>query len=106
MKFAILFEDDPAHSHKRQQYMSDHLAFLKRNASRISAAGPLRNGDYATPAGGLWIVRADNYQDARTLSEEDPLFSSGLRRKITILEWKQVFAGGEVLTARVDEAPT
>jgi hypothetical protein len=29
--------------------------------------------------------------------EEDPLFATGLRRKITILEWKQVFADGEVL---------
>lgn len=43
INFANLFEDDAAHSHKRQQYMSDHLAFLKRNASRISAAGPPRN---------------------------------------------------------------
>jgi uncharacterized protein len=97
MKFAILFEDDPAHSHKRQQYMSDHLAFLKRNASRISAAGPLLDGGDGSPAGGLWIVQAENYQGAKALSEEDPLFASGLRRKITILEWKQVFADGETL---------
>jgi len=98
MKFAILFEDDPAHSHKRQQFMSEHLAFLKRNASRISAAGPLRNGDNGAPAGGLWVVQADNHQDERALSEEDPLFASGLRRKITVLEWKQVFADGAALS--------
>jgi uncharacterized protein YciI len=97
MNFAILFEDDPAHSDKRQQYMSDHLAFLKRNAGRISAAGPLRDGTNGAAAGGLWIVQADNYQDAKALSEEDPLFATGLRRKITILEWKQVFADGTVL---------
>jgi uncharacterized protein YciI len=97
MKFAILFEDDPAHSHKRQQYMSDHLAFLKRNASRILAAGPLRKADNGTQAGGLWVVQAESYQDALALSEDDPLFTTGLRRKITILEWKQVFADGEVL---------
>jgi uncharacterized protein YciI len=97
VKFAILFEDDPAHSHKRQRYMSDHLAFLKRNASRISAAGPLLNGGDGSPAGGLWIVQAENYQGAKALSEEDPLFASGLRRKITILEWKQVFADGTAL---------
>jgi uncharacterized protein YciI len=100
MKFAILFEDDPAHGDKRQQHMGDHLAFLERNASRISAAGPLRNGEDGAPAGGLWIVRADNYQDAQALSKEDPLFASGLRRKITILEWKQVFADGRVLIDR------
>jgi len=44
------------------------------------------------------VVQADNHQDARALSEEDPLFASGLRRKITVLEWKQVFADGAALS--------
>jgi uncharacterized protein len=95
--FAIIFEDDPAHSDKRQQHMGDHLAFLKRNAGRISAAGPLRDGADGTAAGGLWVVQANNYQDAKALSEDDPLFATGLRHKIAILEWKQVFANGQSL---------
>ena len=97
MNFVILFEDDPAHSDKRQQYMNDHLAFLKRNAGRISAAGPLRDGANGAAAGGLWIVKANSYRDAKALSEEDPLFATGLRRKVTILEWNKVFADGIVL---------
>jgi uncharacterized protein YciI len=97
MTFAILFEDDPAHGDKRQQYMADHLAFLERNADRISAAGPLRDGADGVAAGGLWIVQAENYLEAKALSEDDPLFVTGLRRKITVVEWKQVFAGGKVL---------
>jgi uncharacterized protein YciI len=63
-------------------------------------AGPLRNGEDGAPAGGLWIVLADNYHDAQALSKEDPLFASGLRRKTTILQWKQVFADGSVLIDR------
>ncbi len=97
MSFVILFEDDPAHGDKRQQHMGEHLAFLKRNASLISAAGPLRDGENGAPAGGLWVVHTENYRDAKALSEKDPLFATGLRRKITILEWKQVFADGQVL---------
>jgi uncharacterized protein len=94
MKFAILFEDDPAHADKRQQHMGEHLAFLERNAARILAAGPLRNAEDGAPAGGLWLVDADSHQEARRLTEQDPLFATGLRRTVTVLEWRRVFADG------------
>jgi hypothetical protein len=98
MQFAILFEDDPAQGDKRQRHMSEHLAFLERNAARILAAGPLRNGEDGAPAGGLWLVDADSHQEARTLTEQDPLFATGLRRSITVLEWRRVFADGNRLS--------
>jgi uncharacterized protein len=98
MKFAILFEDDPAHGDKRQLHMSEHLAFLERNAAQIVAAGPLRKGEGGAPAGGLWLVEADSPQEARRLTEEDPLFATGLRRTITVLEWRRVFADGKRLS--------
>jgi hypothetical protein len=98
MKFAILFEDDPAHADKRQQHMSEHLAFLERNAARILAAGPLRTARDGTPAGGLWLVDADSHQEARRLTEQDPLFATGLRRTITVLQWIRVFADGKRLS--------
>ena len=95
MKFAILFEDDPAHADKRQQHMGEHLAFLERNAARILAAGPLRAPEDGAPAGGLWLVEADGHQEARRLTEQDPLFATGLRRTITVLEWRRIFADGK-----------
>ena len=98
MKFVVLFEDDPAHVDKRQQHMSEHLAFLERNATWIVAAGPLRNSEDGAPAGGMWLVDADSHQEARRLTEADPLFATGLRRAITILEWRRVFADGKRLS--------
>jgi len=95
MKFAILFEDDPAYADKRQQFMPNHLEFLAKNGALIRGAGPLKDG--ATPAGGLWVVDVDSFEQAKALTEEDPLFATGLRRRITILEWNQVFAHNEIL---------
>jgi len=98
MIFVILFQDDPAHADKRMQYMQDHLAFLRRNAERVRGAGPMVTAD-GNGAGGLWVVEAESFDAARHLAETDPLFSTGLRRKITILEWKQVFTSSANLVA-------
>jgi len=92
MKFAILFEDNAEFADKRTAHMPEHQAFLARNAAKIQAAGPLFAA--GAGAGGLWIVEAANAEEARGLTEEDPFFPTGLRKKITVLEWRQVFADG------------
>jgi len=97
MKYAILFEDNPGAAEVRTQHMPDHLAFLERNRASIEAAGPLVEADGRTGAGGLWLVNAVSESDARALVEEDPFWSTGLRKRVRILAWKQVFANGKRL---------
>jgi uncharacterized protein YciI len=92
--FAVLFEDDPARAEVRGRLMPDHLAFLERNAGRVRAAGPLKSADNGAPAGGLWLVDASNKAAVDTLVREDPFWPTGLRRSVSVLEWKQVFADG------------
>lgn len=92
--FAILFEDDPVHADKRTEFMEQHLAFLARHADKVQAAGPMLT-DAGEGAGGLWTVEADTFDDALALTREDPFYPTGLRRKITVLEWKQVFNNTE-----------
>ncbi len=93
--FAVLFEDDPALSEEvRRQHMADHLAFLERNAAAVRAAGPLRDAAVGTPAGGLWLVEAENQAGVDTLVREDPFWPTGLRRPVRVLTWNQVFANG------------
>ncbi len=72
MMFALLFEDDDSHADMRSKFMSNHLAFLASNAKSIHGAGPLKDAGNAEPAGGLWIVEADNLQQVRLLIEADP----------------------------------
>ena len=93
MLYAVLFTDNAAHAEARQRLMPAHLDFLDRHGSSIRAAGPLREAD-GSGAGGLWLVVADSDQDVMALVRFDPLWPTGLRRTVRILQWTQVFAEG------------
>ncbi len=95
MIYAVFFEDDARHADARPRYMPDHLAFLERNAASIEAAGPLKDTANEAAAGGLWLVTADSPGDVQALVETDPLWPTGLRKSVRILEWTQVFKDGK-----------
>lgn len=99
MLYAVLFTDNPAHAEARNRLMPQHLAFLQKNAARIRAAGPLQDETDGTPAGGLWLVEADDLAAVKSLYESDPFWPTGLRRSIRVLRWTQVFAAGKRLIA-------
>lgn len=97
MLYVVLFEDNPnLGADVRKQHMPAHLAFLERNAAKITAAGPLLSSTGQTE-GGLWLVEANGHDDVDALVKEDPLWPTGLRRSSRILTWKQVFAEGKRL---------
>ena len=94
MRFVVLFEDDPAAGPDvRRKHMSAHLAFLKANADKVQAAGPLADGA-GNGAGGLWLVHADGESEVDALVKADPFWPTGLRKSVRILEWRRVFADG------------
>ncbi len=94
MIYAVLFQDDDSHADMRAKHMAEHLAFLESNAMSIRAAGPLADTEDDSPAGGLWLVEADNPQAVRELVRTDPFWPTGLRKSIRVLRWTQVFANG------------
>lgn len=97
MLYAVLFEDDSARAAEiRREVLPAHLAFLERNAAHIQAAGPLRARS-GEPAGGLWLVQADDPAAVDALVRADPFWPTGLRRSVRILGWSQVFAEGRRL---------
>lgn len=97
MKYVVLFEDNDEFAHMRAQHMQAHLQFLSENSDLIDAAGPLRDAASAAPAGGIWIVDANDTANVEALVEADPFYPTGLRRSIRILEWTQTFADGRRL---------
>lgn len=97
MKYVVLFEDNDEFAHMRQQHMAEHLQFLTDNSDLIDAAGPLTDAASADPAGGIWIVDANDAARVRELVESDPFYPTGLRQSIRILEWTRVFADGRRL---------
>ncbi len=96
MIFVVQFEDTPGSEHIRNELMSDHLAFLDRHSARVLGAGPLFDTD-KRGRGGQWLIEAEDVETVQSMIREDPFYGSGLRASITILEWKQVFRGGEKL---------
>jgi len=60
MIYCVLFQDDDRNANMRQKQMQAHLEFLHAHASHISAAGPLVDAATKAPAGGLWLVAADD----------------------------------------------
>ena len=90
MLYAVLFEDNAEKATERPRLMPEHQAFLRKNADRIRNAGPLieTNG---SAAGGLWVVDAANGNEVQELVEQDPLWPTGLRKSVRVLEWKRVF---------------
>ena len=95
MIYTVWFEDDPDRAGMRARHMPEHLAFLERHGTQIRAAGPLAEAASGLPAGGLWIVDAEDEQAVRDLIEADPFWPTGLRKSVRVLAWTQVFADGE-----------
>jgi len=94
MKYAVLFEDNDEFAHMRPKFMADHLQFLGDNSDKIDAAGPMKDAQSRDPAGGLWIVEADDAGQVQALVEADPFWPTGLRKSIQILEWTRVYVDG------------
>jgi uncharacterized protein YciI len=49
------------------------------------AAGPMANAD-GTPAGGLIVIRAKDFSEAKAIADSDPYHKSGLR-SYTLRRW-------------------
>jgi uncharacterized protein YciI len=97
MLYVVLFTDDDAHADARARLMPAHLDFLERHRDRIRAAGPLRETADGAAAGGLWLVDASSADAVADLYRTDPLWPTGLRKSLRVLQWSQVFADGRRL---------
>jgi uncharacterized protein YciI len=91
MLFVILFEDDPARIEMRRRHMQAHLDFLAKHEDRILGAGSLRDEPDGTPSGGLWIVDVADRAEAAAIYKDDPFWTFGLRRSVTIKHWSKAF---------------
>jgi uncharacterized protein YciI len=92
MNYCVLFEEDDRHAPMRKQHRAAHIAYqTQHHRESLEAAGPLREAEGGRPAGGLWIVEAENADAVRALVEADPYWPTGLRKSVRIFEWEQVF---------------
>jgi uncharacterized protein YciI len=97
MLYLIQFHDSAdAPTDLRARYMAQHLVFLMENERVILAAGPIREADGSVKSG-LWVVDVATVDQAWELVKADPFWPTGLRDRVEIRHWAQVFAAGKVL---------
>jgi len=67
--------------------LPDHLEHQVRleKSGIMFAAGPMANPD-GTPAGGLIVIRAKDFAEAKEIADSDPFHKSGLR-SYTLRRW-------------------
>lgn len=91
MLFAIRFTDHPGEYTIRTKYLNPHLDWLKRKRDVVLAAGSLREKHNDQPIGALWVVKAQNEEDALSIFSDDPFWVQGLRASVEVLSWSLAF---------------
>jgi len=91
MLFVIQFRDAPERALIRKQQMTAHLEFLKKHEAVVRVAGSLRREEDDSAAGGMWIVEAMSFEEAKRLYREDPFWTAGLRQSVEIHRLAKAF---------------
>lgn len=77
---ALLHMIDPE---KNKEVRPQHLDYLEKLGEKVFARGPFADG-----SGGLVVYRADSFDEARELAENDPAVVHGVRR-LELKEWNK-----------------
>ncbi len=95
MLFVVQFEDvyaDQLHRlPERAQHMAAHLAYLAEHGDQVVAAGALRPSAGGVPAGGIWIINAENEAAVEALYKDDPFWKAGLRKLVRVSHWAKAY---------------
>ena len=79
----------PVRSPEIEKRLSDHLAHqveLERKGIMF-AAGPLYAKGSQVPEAGMFVLRANSFEEAEAIAKTDPLHAAGLRT-YTIQKWR------------------
>jgi len=87
--FAVRFHDKPGAGELRKQLLQSHLEWVAAHQDVVRAAGSLRESPDATPAGGLWVMRAPSKAAVEALIATDPFTTGGLRAGWDIFYWSK-----------------
>ena len=79
----------PVRSPEIEKKLADHLAHQVDMEKRgiMFAAGPLYPRGSDVPEAGMFVLRANSFEEAEALANEDPLHKAGLR-VFTLQKWR------------------
>jgi len=67
---------------------SDHLEWLEGLGETLKFAGPFMDDAGEMMCGSLVVVEAENIDQARAISAQDPFFKTGVFDKVEVIAWK------------------
>jgi len=93
----------PARAPGIAEVLPAHLEYQVQmeREGKLFGAGPFFEEGNETPSGGLIILRASSYDEARALADADPFHAAGLR-SYTIQKW-MMNEGGLKLSVRFSD---
>jgi uncharacterized protein YciI len=79
----------PVRSPEIEKRLADHIAHQIDMEKRgiMFAAGPLYSRGSNIPEAGMFVLRANSFEEAEALAKEDPLHKAGLRT-FTLQKWR------------------
>ncbi|HEU5018487.1 MAG TPA: YciI family protein [Pseudolabrys sp.] len=79
----------PVRSPEIEKRLADHLAHQVDLEKRgiMFAAGPLYPRGSDRPEAGMFVLRANSFEEAEAIANEDPLHKAGLR-SFTLQKWR------------------
>ena len=89
--YAIICFDRPASSALRDANREAHMAHLEANVEKIIFAGPLKDEEGVASTGAVFILDADNREDAEAFSNGDAFNTAGVYESVIIRPFRKVF---------------
>ncbi len=80
MQYLIFLEDLPGSAAPRAEKLGAHLSFVESNLDRILVAGP-RIATAGQMIGSVYIIEAENLDDARAFLQQDPYWHAKVWRE-------------------------
>lgn len=99
MAFLILTTDKADSKHIRDEFRSQHYAFLEERSDLLIASGGLQDDADEEFIGAAIIVDVDTREDAEAFVAADPFTDAGLFETVQIVRWKKAFLDGKRVLA-------
>ncbi|MEM0984800.1 MAG: YciI family protein [Pseudomonadota bacterium] len=97
--YLVICRDGPASAKPRSEHLVGHLKHVEQNWTRYVTAGPIREPSGEALVGSVFLVLADNLEEAQALMNGDPYITCGMYETIEYKEFTNSigqFIGGKI----------
>jgi len=97
--YLVICRDGPDSAEPRGTHLKGHLDHVEKYWTRYVTAGPIRDPGADALVGSVFLVLADDLEDAKALMAGDPYITSGMYETITYNEFSNSigqYIGGKI----------